>query len=142
MRPMYSEPDSQNFQPATMKRAIVCLILLGAPVSVVCGQSTASSTGPASDTTHLKVARAARRVGEITLDGKLDEPAWQAAPAIIGFTQSYPKPGAAPTDSTVARVLYDEAAIYVGVRMYDAHPDSIAAQLARRDASGLYSHWL
>ena len=28
------------------------------------------------------------------------------------------------------RVLYDDAAIYVGVRMFDAHPDSIAAQLA------------
>src|SRR5438105_15347089 len=110
MRPMYSEPDSRNFHPATLNRVVVCLFLLGAPVSVVSGQSTASSTGPASDTTHLKVARAARRVGEVTLDGKLDEPAWQAAPAITGFTQSYPKPGAAATDSTVARVLYDDAA--------------------------------
>ena len=48
----------------------------------------------------------------------------------------------APTDSTTVRVLYDDDALYVGVRMYAAHPDSIAAQLARRDASGIYSDWL
>ena len=30
----------------------------------------------------------------------------------------------------------------IGVRMFDAHPDSIAAQLARRDASGIYSDWV
>ena len=26
--------------------------------------------------------------------------------------------------------------------MYDSHPDSIVAQLARRDASGIYSDWV
>jgi Domain of unknown function (DUF1083). len=64
------------------------------------------------------------------------------APLIEGFTQSYPKPGAQATDRTEAHVVYDDAAIYVGVRMYDAHPDSIAAQLARRDATGIFSDWI
>jgi hypothetical protein len=86
--------------------------------------------------------RAAHREGSITLDGKLDDAAWAAAPAFRDFTQSYPKPGQAPTDSMTVRVLFDDAAIYVGARMYDAHPDSIAAQLARRDASGIYSDWV
>src|SRR5205814_1413129 len=54
----------------------------------------------------------------------------------------YPKVGAKATDPTEVRVLYDDAALYVGVRMFDSHPDSIAAQLARRDASGIYSDWL
>jgi hypothetical protein len=83
-----------------------------------------------------------RRDGEIRLDGRLDEAAWQKASVMSDFTQSYPKPGAQPTDRTEVRVLYDDAAIYVGVRMFDAHPDSIAAQLARRDASGIYSDWI
>ena len=33
------------------------------------------------------------------------------------------------------RVLFDDAAIYVGARLYDAHPESIQANLGRRDAS-------
>ena len=45
-------------------------------------------------------------------------------------------------DPTEVRILYDDAALYVGVRMRDSHPDSIAAQLARRDASGIFSDWV
>jgi len=85
---------------------------------------------------------ASRLKGAITLDGVLDEPAWTAAPEANDFMQSYPKAGAAPTDSTVVRVLYDNSALYVGVRMYDRQPKQIAAQLARRDAVGIYSDWL
>jgi len=86
--------------------------------------------------------RASRVTGAINIDGKLDEPAWAAATPSSDFTQSYPKVGAKPVDPTEVRVLYDDDALYVGVRMFDAHPDSIAAQLARRDATGIYSDWL
>lgn len=87
------------------------------------------------------LARAARRNGVIRLDGRLDEPAWRQVPPLSGFTQSYPTPGARPVDSIEARVLYDESALYIGVRLYDSHPDSIAAQLSRRDAVDIYSDW-
>ena len=86
--------------------------------------------------------RASRRTSAISIDGVLDEAAWAAATPSADFTQSYPKVGAKATDPTEVRVLYDDAALYVGVRMFDSHPDSIAAQLARRDASGIYSDWL
>jgi uncharacterized protein DUF5916/cellulose/xylan binding protein with CBM9 domain len=86
--------------------------------------------------------RASRASTPISIDGKLNEPAWSSAAPAGDFIQSYPKVGAPPTDPTEVRVLYDDAALYVGVRMFDAHPDSIAAQLARRDASGIYSDWL
>ena len=86
--------------------------------------------------------RATRLTGAINIDGKLDEPAWASATPSSDFTQSYPRVGAKPTDPTEVRVLYDDDALYVGVRMFDTHPDSIAAQLARRDASGIYSDWL
>jgi len=86
--------------------------------------------------------RASRKSTPINIDGKLDEPAWSTAVPSGDFTQSYPKIGAPPTDPTEVRVLYDDDALYVGVRMFDAHPDSIAAQLARRDISGIYSDWL
>lgn len=86
--------------------------------------------------------RASRATGAINLDGKLDEPTWQQAVPSSDFTQSYPNVGAKPTERTEVRVLYDDNALYVGVRMFDAKPDSIAAQLARRDASGIYSDWV
>ena len=86
--------------------------------------------------------RAERRATPIVLDGKLDEPAWQTATPGTQFSQSYPNAGQPPTQRTEVRVLYDDAALYVGVRLFDTHPDSIAAQLARRDASGIYSDWV
>ena len=86
--------------------------------------------------------RATRTTGSIKVDGKLDETAWSAAVPAGDFTQSYPNVGAKPIDPTEVRVLYDDDALYFGVRMYDRRPDSIAAQLARRDASGIYSDWL
>ncbi|HEY1953141.1 MAG TPA: carbohydrate binding family 9 domain-containing protein, partial [Gemmatimonadaceae bacterium] len=86
--------------------------------------------------------RASRLTGSIRIDGKLNEPAWATAVPSGDFMESYPNVGGKPTDATEVRVLYDDDAIYVGVRMFDSHPDSIAAQLARRDASGIYSDWL
>jgi hypothetical protein len=89
-----------------------------------------------------RTMRATRVASAPKLDGVLDEAAWGSAQPSGEFTQSYPNAGAAPTQKTDVRVLYDDAAIYIGARMFDAHPDSIAAQLARRDASGIYSDWL
>src|SRR3954467_12841418 len=124
---------------------------LGALIlSVVAEFAAAQNPNPASQAgtatpppaTALRLMRASRATADITIDGKLNEAAWAAAPVSSDFTQSYPKVGAKPTDPTEVRVLYDDDALYVGVRMFDSHPDSIAAQLARRDASGIYSDWL
>lgn len=121
-------------------RRVFVLLALFLP-SVVVAQ-TPTLKPPAVDTSARRVAYATRRAGEIHLDGKLDEAAWQGARAFSGFIQSYPKPNEKAPDGTEVRVLYDDAALYVGIRMFDAHPDSIAAQLARRDASGIYSDWV
>ncbi|MEO8579550.1 MAG: DUF5916 domain-containing protein [Gemmatimonadales bacterium] len=86
--------------------------------------------------------RATRTPGGISIDGKLNEPAWATAVPSGDFTESYPKVGGKPVDPTEVRILYDDDALYVGVRMFDSRPDSIAAQLARRDASGIYSDWV
>ncbi|HUQ48395.1 MAG TPA: DUF5916 domain-containing protein [Gemmatimonadaceae bacterium] len=115
------------------------LVSLLALPSLVAAQNTRPA---ASDTIARRVAHAARRSGDISIDGRLDEAAWASATPSSGFVQSYPKPGAPAPDPTEVRVLYDDAALYVGVRMHDSHPDSIAAQLARRDASGIFSDWV
>jgi Domain of unknown function (DUF5916)/Carbohydrate family 9 binding domain-like len=75
------------------------------------------------------------------MDGRLDDAAWAGAPVAAGFVQRRPDAGAAASRPTEVRVLYSEGALYVGARMTDA-PDSIAAQLSRRDDATTYSDWL
>src|SRR5690242_6325423 len=69
----------------------------------------------------------------VSIDGNLNEALWQTAERITGFTQRDPNQGAAASESTVVYIAYDDAALYIGARLYDAHPDSIVARLARRD---------
>jgi len=78
--------------------------------------------------------RAVRLAQPITVDGVLDEPAWQQAIRVSHFIQRDPIEGAEPSESTVVYIAYDDAAVYVAARMYDAHADSIVARLGRRDA--------
>jgi catechol 2,3-dioxygenase-like lactoylglutathione lyase family enzyme len=86
--------------------------------------------------------RATPLTGEIRIDGRFDETAWAGAEVATGFTQSYPNAGAAPSQRTEIRFLVGPDALYLAARMFDTRPDSIAAQLARRDATGLYSDWI
>ncbi len=78
--------------------------------------------------------RAVRVAQAIAVDGMLEEPVWRQAIGVSHFTQSDPIEGAQPSESTVVYVAYDDAALYVAARLYDAHPDSIVARLGRRDA--------
>jgi Domain of unknown function (DUF5916)/Carbohydrate family 9 binding domain-like len=92
-----------------------------------------AQTTPATSAS-LPVATAAPVSSGITIDGKLDEPAWGKAAPISDFHQQQPNEGASPTQRTEVRVLYDERALYIGARMYDSLGASgIRAPLARRD---------
>lgn len=67
------------------------------------------------------------------IDGKDDDPIWREAPVIADFTQWQPTEGKAPRFRTEARVAFDAANLFVFVRAYDPHPDSIIRLLERRD---------
>jgi len=72
---------------------------------------------------------------EIHLDGKLDEAVWRTAQPATGFRQSQPHSGDPATQRTEVRFAYDDAAIYVGARMYDdSGARGVRTRLARRDA--------
>ena len=84
----------------------------------------------------------AQRVAEAPiLDGVLDETAWRTASVATDFTQMRPTPGDPSGQRTEARVIYTDEAVYIGMRLYDTDPDGVVAQMARRDASGIYSDW-
>ncbi|MBI1967689.1 MAG: carbohydrate binding family 9 domain-containing protein [Gemmatimonadetes bacterium] len=87
-----------------------------------------------SPATAPEQVRAIRLPQPIAIDGLLTDAAWRTAVRIERFIQRDPNEGAAATESTVVFVAYDDAAIYVGARLYDSHPDSILALLGRRDA--------
>jgi len=84
-------------------------------------------------------ARADRRLkatqaqGPITLDGKLDEPSWAAAPLATNFVQNDPREGEAATYETEVRLLYDNRAIYIGVFAKDPEPAAIIVNELRKD---------
>ena len=77
--------------------------------------------------------RAVHSQEEIRLDGRLDEAAWQAAPVADGFLQRDPEQGQPASEPTELRLLFDDHALYVGVRLRDRAPALISRQLSRRD---------
>ena len=124
-----------------MRLPLAIAVSLAVLSSSVCAQQAA----PATTTAPPRALRAMRRATPIVIDGKLDDAAWTTAEATGDFIQSFPAPGVRAPDQTEVRVLYDDEALYVGIRMFDAHPDSIAAGLAHRDATaatGIYSDWV
>jgi len=123
-----------------MTRPIISRARLFAHVLVVvaCAIPARSQTPSTSPRLELRAAPAK----SIKLDGRLDEEAWASAGVGTDFVQRYPDPGLPATMRTEVRVLYDAEAIYVGARMFDPHPDSIAAPLARHDPGDVSSDWI
>lgn len=66
------------------------------------------------------------------IDGKVEEATWQSAPVFREFVQSFPRAGAAPSERTEARVLYDADNLYVSIICYQA-PGDVIATLSSRD---------
>ncbi len=89
----------------------------------------------------LRRVRAARRAGDIAIDGQLDEAAWFAAGAATGFWQREPHEGQPVEHETEFRVLYDDAALYIGVRAADDEPHKVRGLLTRRDTDSS-SDWI
>ena len=69
---------------------------------------------------------------EVTIDGRLDEPAWAQAVVMDGFYQYLPTDDRPAADGTTVLAFYTETAIYFGIR---ALQDSavVRATLADRD---------
>jgi hypothetical protein len=86
------------------------------------------------DSIHLeKRLTAVRAIGDITLDGALDEPAWSEAPIANGFIQNDPREGNPATYDTDVRVLYTEDALYLGVFAHDEEPGAIVLNDLKKD---------
>jgi hypothetical protein len=95
-----------------------------------------SQDGPVEPTTRALRSGAAIRVDTgPTVDGLLDEAAWASARPMTDFVQYEPVEGAAASEKTEVRILFDEDAIYVGAWLYDREPEGIIVGERRRDTN-------
>jgi len=77
-----------------------------------------------------------RVTSPITLDAVLDEPAWEGAARLTGFSQYQPVDQRPAEEETEVRVVYTAQAIYFGIVATSAAPGSVRATRARRDQIG------
>jgi len=104
-----------------LRRFLFLSILL-----LVCGQVISQSKSlQATKTSHSP-----------KIDGLLNDEAWQNVPVATDFVQNFPDVGQPARQRTVVKVIYDDAAIYVGAYMYD-DPNLIRKQITARDEETL-----
>jgi hypothetical protein len=70
------------------------------------------------------------------IDGRGDDAVWRDAPRFSGFRQFEPRVDVDPSFQTEFQAAFDAKNLYVFVRMFDPHPDSIMHALSRRDVRG------
>ena len=82
---------------------------------------------------HYRIKAYRLQAGDnISIDGKLDEPAWQLAEHQGRFVEKEPYPLVEISEKTEFSVLYDENNLYVGVWSWDSEPEKIVRQLNPR----------
>ncbi|GAB3635750.1 hypothetical protein GCM10027422_13400 [Hymenobacter arcticus] len=112
---------------------LCCLSLIGlAPAAA----QKSLPGAPAATAAPRRQLAAQRTAAPLKLDGLLDEAAWVTAPVTGQFTEQRPRPGRPERLPTEVRVLYDDAAMYVGAKMIEASADSIRHELTQRDDAG------
>lgn len=112
-----------------MKRGGVAL--LGFAV----GLAAPSLTG-AQETFHGRLNQLSASVPSqtdgVAIDGVLDEPVWQTATRLTGFSSYLPFDDRPAQDSTDVFVWYSPSAIHFGIRAFEMH-GPVHATLAARD---------
>ncbi len=86
----------------------------------------------------------ALRISEsVSIDGKMDEPAWKNAPVAHQFIMLEPDNGAPESNDrkTEVKILYDDNAIYIGAVLYDSEPFKIEKEITQRDRFGTADHF-
>ncbi len=116
-----------------IKKRIFCLFAALA----VCGPPAMGLTAQEN-----KVAVRATKVSKAPkIDGHLSDPVWNEASPFTEFLMVEPTAGAAPTERTEIRILFDEGNLYIGIHCFDSEPARIAANtLAHDQSSGGENH--
>ena len=68
-----------------------------------------------------------------TIDGNLDDDAWNLIEWTTDYTEFEPDVGTPPTEQTKMKILYDSKNLYVAFKCYQADPSTIEKRMGRRD---------
>lgn len=105
-----------------MRRSLLVLLLL-----------TLVSTALKAAGPEKRLSQAKRVLEAPKVDGRLTEQIWKEATPLTNFSEFEPNNGANASEKTEVRIVYDNIAIYVGVKLFDSKPDEISKQLGDRD---------
>jgi hypothetical protein len=93
----------------------------------------AANRSPAKASTVAEPAQAIEAKAAPVLDGSDVDEVWKTATPITAFRVFDPVEDGEPRMRTEARAAYDGGNLYVFVRAFDPHPDSVIGLLSRRD---------
>ncbi|MGE5802600.1 MAG: DUF5916 domain-containing protein [Gemmatimonadota bacterium] len=111
---------------------IVGLILAISANTPASAQATGAAAPAAAPLDRQTAWPLPRLTGPIRIDGRSDDPAWQAVPP-LPMTVHLPTYGREPSERTVARVAYDDDALYVVIDAWEGHPGGVRASSMVRD---------
>jgi hypothetical protein len=105
----------------------VCILALtSTPVAVLFAQDAATDSRISAPLSLERLTRA------ITLDGRVDEVAWESV-APLPLSQFQPIPGGPLRDRSEIRIAHDDEYLYASARFWDSEPQRIRANSLLRD---------
>jgi hypothetical protein len=114
------------------KQAVITVlcIYLSAQLAVPAAAQSVQ-VGEGRDQKTIQLVRTENRP---VIDGVLDESAWESAAYIDEFHQIIPVEYDPPSERTEVRILYDDDALYVGVKMF-IDPELITANILKQNTT-------
>ncbi|GAB5401144.1 MAG: hypothetical protein Aureis2KO_27290 [Aureisphaera sp.] len=95
--------------------------------------ATQDSTAQVSYEKRIYTTASIAGTDGITIDGVLDEAAWDVVEWTSDYVEFEPDVGTAPTEQTKMKIAYDDKNLYVAFKCYQADPSTIEKRMGRRD---------
>jgi hypothetical protein len=125
-----------------LRRRPAVLLALGVLISA--GGSAAETRvtdAAAAAGSREKSVRVTRAETAPVIDGVLDDAVWVSAARIDDLHEIQPTEYAEPSEPTTIYILYDDDALYIGARLYDANPDRITHRILRQGEQVFGDDW-
>jgi hypothetical protein len=110
-----------------MKRFLTVCFITVVMTTGISGQTNGTQTQPKKQYSATEITVPPN------INGILDEQFWSTGSWIDDFTQHEPYNDRKASQRTEFCVLFDKDNLYVGIKSFDTHPDSIVNRLTRRD---------
>ena len=124
----------------TNKLTTLFILFLCCPILLFSQEEETNSEEQKKPTKKVYTTQSIGNSNPISLDGIIDDEAWNKVEWATDYVENEPDNGTAPTEQTKFKVLYDDKNLYMAFKCYDAEPDKIVKRLSRRD--GFEGDWV